>query len=160
MTYGLLLIMALFMRFGPDIPFRGMLNKHLVERPVEYLMDHERHHYIFLIIAPLMLLLGGEAILLFGPELMLAYAADIAIYVDVVVIAAAATSWSRAHSLLTRWRPRFGRNLAGRRTKGTAPRSKRTQRAPSRLTKANDDDGDRPDDAGFIAASQPCAMAA
>ena len=31
-TYGLLLALALFMRFGPDIPFRRMLNRHLVER--------------------------------------------------------------------------------------------------------------------------------
>ena len=124
MTYAMMLVVALFMRFGPDIQFQRMLNRHLAERPVEFLLSYKRYHYILLVIAPLMLLLGGEAILLFGPELMLAYAADIAIYVDVVVIAAAATSWS------------------------------------SRLTKANDDDADRPADARFATAMQPYAMAA
>lgn len=148
MTYLVLLALALFMRFGPDIPFRRMLNTHLVARPVAFLLSHRRHQFIFMVIAPLMLLLGGEAILLFGPELMFAYAADIALYVDVVVVAAASASWNRAHGLVTRLRSGFGRTRKARRGGNGAARSKRTQRVPSRLTKADDNDSDGPD-AGF-----------
>ena len=159
-TYGLLLALALFMRFGPDIPFRRMLNRHLVERPVALLLAHKRYQYLTVIIAATMLLLGGELVLLFGPELMLAYAADIALYIDLVVVAAASTSWTRTRGMLTRWTPRFGRNLADKR-KGSAatPRAKRTQRAPAALTKANDDDNARPY-AAFIAAPRSYAAAA
>ena len=142
MTYGILLALALFMRFGPDIAFRGMLNRHLVERPLEILLARKRHQYLFILIASVMLLISGEALLLFGPELMLAYAADLALYVDVVVIAAASASWSRTHAVLSRWRPRFERQQADKRKAGGAtPRSKRTQRTPAALSKANDDDG-------------------
>ncbi|MEL7721658.1 hypothetical protein AAG604_00160 [Citromicrobium bathyomarinum] len=159
-TYGLLLALALFMRFGPDIPFRRMLNRHLVERPVALLLAHKRYQYLTVIIAATMLLLGGELVLMFGPELMLAYAADIALYIDLVVVAAASTSWTRTRGMLARWTPRFGRNLADRR-KGSAatPRAKRTQRAPAALSKANDDDNDRPY-AAFIAAPRSYAAAA
>ena len=72
-TYGILLALALFMRFGPDIPFRRMLNRHLVERPVALLLAHKRYQYLTVIIAATMLLLGGELVLLFGPELMLSH---------------------------------------------------------------------------------------
>ena len=159
-TYGLLLALALFMRFGPDIPFRRMLNRHLVERPVALLLAHKRYQYLTVIIAATMLLLGGELVLLFGPELMLAYAADIALYIGLVVGAAASTSWTRTRGMLTRWTPRFGRNLADKR-KGSAatPRAKRTQRAPAALSKANDDDNDRPY-AAFIAAPRSYTAAA
>ncbi|KPM15978.1 hypothetical protein [Citromicrobium sp. WPS32] len=159
-TYGLLLALALFMRFGPDIPFRRMLNGHLVERPVALLLVHKRYRYLTVIIAASMLLLGGELVLLFGPELILAYAADVALYIDLVVVAAASTSWTRTRRMLARWTPRFGRNLADKR-KGSAatPRAKRTQRAPAALSKANDDDNDRPY-AAFIAAPRSYAAAA
>ena len=159
-TYGLLLALALFMRFGPDIPFRQMLNGHLVERPVALLLAHKRYQYLTVIVAATMLLLGGELVLLFGPELMLAYAADIALYIDLVVVAAASTSWTRTRGMLTRWTPRFGRNWADRR-KGSAatPPAKRTQRAPAALSKANDDDSDRPY-AAFITARLSYAAAA
>lgn len=159
MTYGFLVLLALFMRFGPDVPFRRMLNRHLVERPIDLVLSHKRVQYLALVIGAVMLLIGGEWILLFGPELLLAYAADVALYVDVVVIAAASASWTRAHAVLTRWRPRFGRNLADKRKRNT-PRTKRTQRTPSELSKANDDDdGDGPA-IGFITVTRPFAIAA
>ena len=161
-TYGLLLALALalFMRFGPDIPFRRMLNKHLVERPLRILLARKRHQYLALAIGGVMLVLGGEMVLIFGPELVLAYAADIALYIDAVIVAAASASWSRTQGMLARWTPRFGRNLADRR-KGSAetPRAKRTQRAPASLTKANDDDSGRPD-RGFFATRRSYAAAA
>ena len=77
-----------------------------------------------------------------------------------VVVAAASTSWTRTRGMLTRWTPRFGRNLADKR-KGSAatPRAKRTQRAPAALSKANDDDNDRPY-AAFIAAPRSYTAAA
>ena len=160
MTYGILLALALFMRFGPDIPFRRRLNRHLVERPLEILLARKRHQYLFILIASVMLLVSGEALLLFGPELMLVYAADLALYVDVVVIAAASASWSRTHAVLSRWRPRLGRRQADKRKVGGAtPRSKRTQRTPAALSRANDDDGDGPG-AGFMAPSWRYPLAA
>ena len=160
MSYGILLALALFMRFGPDIPLRRSLNRHLVERPLDILLARKRHQYLFILIASVMLLISGEPLLLFGPELMLVYAADLALYVDVVVIAAASASWSRTHAVLSRWRPRFGRNRGDARKVGSAtPRAKRNQRTPASLSKANDDDGDGPD-AGFAASTQRFAIAA
>ncbi len=160
MTYGILLALALFMRFGPDIPLRRMLNRHLVERPLQILLAKRRHQYLFIVIASVMLLVSGEALLLFGPELMLVYAADMALYIDVVVIAAASASWSRTQAAMARWCPRFWLNRADRRKAGSAtPRARRNQRTPAALSKANDDDGEGPD-ATFAAATQRFAMAA
>ena len=140
-TYGLLLALALFMRFGPDIPFRRMLNRHLVERPVALLLAHKRYQYLTVIIAATMLLLGGELVLLFGPELMLAYAADVALYIDVVVIGAASASWTRTQTSLSRLRLRFLRARTGRRkSDGGSPRARRSQHRPSKPSGANDDD--------------------
>ena len=160
MTYGILLALALFMRCGPDIPLRRSLNRHLVECPLDILLARKRHQYLFILIASVMLLISGEALLLFGPELMLVYAADLALYVDVVVIAAASASWSRTHAVLSRWRPRFGRHRVDARKVGSpTPRAKRNQRTPASLSKANDDDGDGPD-AGSAASTQRFAIAA
>ncbi len=154
MTWGILLVLALFMRFGPDIPFRRMLNQHVVERPIAFLMAHERHYLIFLVIAPVMLLMGGEIVLLLGPELMLAYAADVALYIDVVVIGAASASWTRTQTSLSRLQLRFLRARTGRRkSDGGSPRARRSQHRPSKPSAANDDDdGGRPD-AGFALAA-------
>ncbi|WP_459789621.1 hypothetical protein [Alteriqipengyuania sp. 357] len=155
-----MLLLALFMRFGPDIPFRRMFNEHLVERPLHILLARKRHQYLAVVIGGVMLLLGGEMVLLFGPELVLSYAADLALYIDAVIVAAAGTSWSRTQGLVARYRPRFERNLGGQRKASAAtPRSKRTRHAPASLTKANDDDSDRAG-TGFVAASQPFAIAA
>ena len=66
MTWGILLVLALFMRFGPDIPFRRMLNQHVVERPIVFLMAYERHYLIFLVIAPVMLLMGARLCFCWG----------------------------------------------------------------------------------------------
>ncbi len=160
MTYGILLVLALFMRFGPDIPFRRMLNDHLVARPVAFLLSHERHQYIFMVVAPALLLLGGELVLLFGPELILAYAADMALYIDLVLVAAASASWRRTRAMIGHLRHGFGRNRAAlRKRTGATPRSRRTQRNAPKVTAANDDDGDGAD-AGFVTARQPRAMAA
>ena len=160
MTYGILLALALFMRCGPDIPLRRSLNRHLVECPLDILLARKRHQYLFILIASVMLLISGEALLLFGPELMLVYAADLALYVDVVVIAAASASWGRTHAVLSRWRPHFGRRQADKRKVGSAtPRARRNQRTPAELSKANDDDGDGPG-AGFSVAVPRFAMAA
>ena len=153
MTWGILLVLALFMRFGPDIPFRRMLNQHVVERPIAFLMAHERHYLIFLVIAPVMLLMGGEIVLLLGPELMLAYAADVALYIDVVVIGAASASWTRTQTSLSRLQLRFLRARTGRRkSDGGSPRARRSQHRPSKPSGANDDDGGRPDAAFALAA--------
>jgi len=74
----------MFMRFGPDIPLKRMMNEQLVERPIFWLSKQQRHDFIYLIIICALLFGGGELLLMFGPEFMIGYAADLALYLDIV----------------------------------------------------------------------------
>lgn len=148
-----------FMRFGPDIPFKRLLNYHLAEKPISYLMNHDRHHYVFLLVAGAMFLLGGEMVIILGPEFILAYAADLALYLDIVVMSALANPLSTARRAFDRWRNRsmFARAV----TYVFSHRSVRSARAHRTLPKtdsANDDEDDR--DSAYAAMTRSLALVA
>ncbi|MBU2588478.1 MAG: hypothetical protein KJ872_10230 [Alphaproteobacteria bacterium] len=133
-----------FMRFGPDIPCNRFLNYHLAEKPISYILEHERHQYVFLLIAGAIFLLGGEIIIMFGPELILAYAADLALYLDIVVASALANSLTTARRTFDRWRDSsmFARAVAYV-FKHRSVRSARALRTPPKADCSNDDEDDR-----------------
>lgn len=133
-----------FMRLGPDIPFNRLLNHHLAEKPISYFMERERHHYVFLLFAGAMFLLGGEIVITFGPEFLMAYAADVALYLDIVVASALASSLTTARRMFNRWRERsiFVRGVTYVFSCRSA-RSARARRSPPEAESANDDQDDR-----------------
>jgi len=136
------LITMIFMRFGPDIPARRMLNHHLVERPLAAARGKKRHHLIFLCIAGALLLFGGDMLLMFGPDFMLAYAADLALYLDIIAVGATASAFAAARMALGSWSRRRGINvrivpvLARR-----AARARRARRKSVAAKPVNDEEG-------------------
>ncbi|UVI38407.1 hypothetical protein [Qipengyuania spongiae] len=144
MTFSIFLIaLAAFMRFGPDIPFKHVLNHHLVEKPLTNIMRRERHKYIFLIGATAMFLLGPEIIILFGPEMVLAYAADLALYIDIVAISALSNSFAEARQAFKNWRTRsiLLQRIASVLHRRPAPTSRARRKIP-----ATDSSNDNVDD--------------
>ena len=108
---SLVLALILFMRFGPDIPSRRNLNELLVDRPLLWLSKQERHDYLFLILVCVLLLGGGEILLMMGPEFVIGYAADLAIYLDIIAATylISAVTYVKAvvkavHTQLSGWR--------------------------------------------------------
>jgi hypothetical protein len=133
--------LTLFMRFGPPIPFRKLLHEHLVERPLRWLLTKRRHDILYLLIVTAMLLGGGEVLLLMGPELALGFAADLALYVDVMAVSylLAAVAGAKAALRAVRARVTEISRRAARllRSKGRR-RTSRVHRPPARAD--NDDD--------------------
>ena len=92
MLTALLGAAVLIMKRWPTLPFARLLHRALVEDPLELAERLERKHLVLLGL----LLFGGQAIALFGPELTLVYAVDVSLYVE----AAAATTLAAAASRL------------------------------------------------------------
>lgn len=139
---ALLLVLAAFMRLGPDIPFKSMLNRHLAEKPVAAALRFRRHHIFYACLALGMFLFGGEMVLVLGPEFLLAYAADAALYFDIVAASAIASSLSRARGVVRHWQRRLAFVLERARLPGRRARAaRRARRTPSATGPANDDDG-------------------
>ena len=137
---SLLLALILFMRFGPDIPAKRSLIELLVERPRIWLSKQERHDYLYLIIICVLLLAGGEVLVMIGPEAAMVYAADLALYFDVVAAVTVLTAVNRLKATvrlvgarLSTWRNR-ALHLCR-----IAPRERVSRKA---LTRADNDDED------------------
>jgi hypothetical protein len=138
---GLLLALVLLMRFGPDIPFTRMLSMHLVERPLRWLSKHERHDYLYFIIITAMVIGGGEMILVLGPEFMMLYAADLALYLDVMAVSylLAAVAKVKAAVLAVRTRlSAWGSRIV--RPRRAAPRERASRKPASRADNDDEDD--------------------
>lgn len=85
---GVALVLVLLLHVGPDTPFYRALRVCLVERPAKRLAAMERHDVMLLIILPAIFLTGGELLLLFGPEFLALYAANLAFYLDAMIMSA------------------------------------------------------------------------
>lgn len=137
---AVLFLIMLFMRFGPDIPLKRMLNRHLAELPVRAALGFERRQVIFLCVAAALCLLGGEMAVVLGPEFMLAYAADVALYLDILVVSTLATGMARMRSRLADGRRKLAMGMRRMRLlPRRACRSRRVQRTAAKP--ANDDEG-------------------
>jgi len=84
MILGFLLFATVIARSFPDTPFSRTLVKHLVEVPIDAVKKLERRHIILLVFV----LFAGQSLAVFGSaELALAYAIDMSVYYDLLIVA-------------------------------------------------------------------------
>jgi len=133
---GFSLCVLLVLLLIPDSQLGRMLHRQLVERPLEALSDIRRHHVIFFVIIAGFAVAGGEAMALLGPEIVAAYALDLAIYLDAVLVTYALSAVAMAKS-----GGGWLKNALMRSVRRMRPRSRRAPRRPAGPRKsANDDD--------------------
>ena len=68
--YGLFLALLMVMRLAPDSALGRMLNRHLVERPLEWLGELDRRQLLYAVILVAMCLGAGEAIAVIGSDFL------------------------------------------------------------------------------------------
>jgi len=136
--YGLLLALILVMRLAPDSPAGRALNRQMVEEPMRHLAAFERHHLLMAVILIGMMIGGGELALVMGPEFVTAYALDLAIYFDAIMVGYVLAAAARAKSAWRAIPPRWPRRARARRL---AHRRRRSRVAAARRkSPANDDE--------------------
>ena len=133
---GFMAAITLVLWLAPGSEAGRALHRQLVERPLEALSDIKRHHVIFFVIMAGFTIAGGEAMAILGPEVVSAFALDLAIYFDAVMVTYALS----AVAMAKRSGGWFSQALT-RFVRRTCPRSKRATRSASGPPKsANDDD--------------------
>ena len=137
---GFATIVLLAMLLAPATPFGRLCHEELVERPVRALSRFRSHHLLYAAILIPVMLSGAEFIALLGPEFFAAYAMELAIYLDAVVVSLAVSAYANVRATTQRFAALVQAVLA----RGPRSRSKRaaSSRKPDRLP-ANDDE-DRP----------------
>jgi hypothetical protein len=137
MLAGLLICTTLLMRFAPQSQVSRMLNRRLVEQPLQMLANMRRHHLIFMLLAVAFLIAGAEVIFALGSvDFTLVYALDLSLYIDGLLATLAIASLARTRSGATALRLRaasFGvrlRRVFGRR-RVRNPAVRRPARKPS-----------------------------
>src|SRR5690606_38556381 len=83
---GFMAAITLVMWLAPQSPAGRTLNEQLVERPLGALSRMKRHHLIYFVIMAGFMMGGGEVLALAGPEFVAAFAIDLAIYFDAVIV--------------------------------------------------------------------------
>jgi len=133
---GFMAAVTLVLWLAPGSEAGRTLHRQLVERPLEALSDMKRHHLIFFVIIAGFSIAGGEAMALLGPEFVAAYALDLAIYLDAVMVTYALSAVAMARS-----GGGWLKNAVMRSARPVRPRRKRATRRPAGPRKsANDDD--------------------
>ena len=135
---GLLVVVLLAMLAAPATPFACLCHRELVERPIAALAKFRSHHLLYAVILVPVLLSGGEFVAILGPEFFAAYAMELAIYVDALIVTLALSAWAQAKTVVQHVRMRImrPRNRARRRRSATGVRARRAS--------ANDDDDPQP----------------
>jgi len=135
MLTGFFAISILIMAFFPKTPLARSLHRWLVEWPLDMAARMQRRHVLLILI----LLCAGQAIAMIGgTELAIAYAADMSIYADVVLLGYLASATTRLRSGWWIIRSTVTRAVAP--LCGRKPRSRRKRcAAPRRESAANDD---------------------
>lgn len=132
----MLLAAVLLIRRQPGLPLSCFLLEWLARRPAAWLLRRSRREVIGWSIMAALLAFGGEYVLILGgPQAAMAFAVDLAAYVDALIAVATLASAARMRAG-ARW-------FAVRRTRGARPR---TGRAPRRAVarKPSNDDDERP----------------
>ena len=133
---GFMAAITLVMWLAPASAAGRVLHRQLVERPLEALSDIKRHHLIFVVIIAGFALAGGEAMAILGPEVASAFALDLAIYLDAVMV-----TYALSAAAMAKRGGGWLRYAIMRRAPRLRPRSKRAPRVSVRPRKsANDDD--------------------
>ena len=137
---GCLLVVLVAMLMVPDTEFAKLCHEQLVERPVRALSRFRSHHLLYTLILIPVMLSGAEFIALLGPEFFAAYAMELAIYLDAVIVSLALSAYTAVRSSAQRLRFALA-SLLGRKPRARARRSAAASR-PER--QAANDDEDRP----------------
>ncbi|WP_197920651.1 hypothetical protein [Aurantiacibacter sediminis] len=124
---GCLAVILIALLLAPQTPFARLCHRQLVERPASALAKFRPHHIIYAVILIPVMLSGGEFIALLGPEFFAAYAMELAIYVDAVIVSVLASTAASIKAFAGSIRQRFNR-LSSRKS----ARTKRAARKPQR----------------------------
>ncbi|WP_120717874.1 hypothetical protein [Tsuneonella amylolytica] len=127
---------VLLMRTAPNLPVSRALHDLLAVRPAAWILRRSRIEMMAWAIATGILLLGGEYVLVLGgPHAVMAFAVDLAVYVDAFVAVTTLAAAARVQAG-TRW-------LGLRKGRGARPRTKRSASRKTSRRPANDEE-DRP----------------
>lgn len=132
-------VLTLVMWLVPDAPAARFLHRYLVKLPLHSAAKLERHHLLFVLIITGLMIAGGEAFAIIGPEFVAAYAIDMAIYLDAVLVTYALSAASQARSTIG-WTMGAYRKLL-RRPQALRRKRRRTDGASGKKP-ANDDAND------------------
>ncbi len=136
--FGFLLVVTLVIWLAPESPAAKLLHRQLVEAPIEAMAKLERYHLIMFVIMLGFMIGGGEVMALVGPEFIAAYALDLSIYLDLVIVSYAISAARQARSSFAFLRGSFSRLFS----RPEARRRRRQIRKQGRSGPANDDEGD------------------
>jgi len=137
---GFSLCVLLVLLVIPDSQLGRMLHRQLVDRPLEALANIKRHHLIFFVIMTGFAVAGGEAFAIVGPEVASAFALDLAIYLDAVMV-----TYALSAAAMAKRGSGWLKYAVIRSVRRMRPRRKRTTRTAVKSRKsANDDDGPAP----------------
>ena len=138
MLYAMVMVLgaSVLIRAAPDLPLSRLLEEWLVRRPAEWLLRRTRRELIAWAIVAMLFAFAGEYVLVLGgPQMAIAFAADLAAYADAVIAVATLASVARVR-LTTRWLAR-GVQLA----RSGRPRSRGPRRFRARPPANDDADG-------------------
>ncbi|GGD46459.1 hypothetical protein GRI62_09375 [Erythrobacter arachoides] len=130
---GFLLVVLIAMLAAPATSFAQMCHHELVERPVSALAKFRSHHLIYALILIPVVLSGSEFIAILGPEFFAAYAMELAIYCDAVIVTLAVSAWKQVKTVTSHV-------AMVMRLPQARARRKRSAAACAVRTPANDDD--------------------
>ena len=131
---GFLAVVLLAMLAAPAPPFARLCHRELVERPIAALAKFRSHHLLYAVILVPVLLSGGEFVAILGPEFFAAYAMELAVYFDALIVTLALSVRAQAQVMVQHVRMRILQPRGQARRRRSAP-SVRVQRSS-----ANDDD--------------------
>ena len=137
-----LLVLVLLMRFGPDTDWVRALRRMLVERPVALALTLDRKTLVAGLIMALLLLGGGELLILFGPEFLAWYATNLAIYADALAISALLAVRTRLRHVAVQIRSSLASVWRVVTLRGCRPRAIRPPKTTRRAPSGNDNDSD------------------
>lgn len=137
---GFLAIVLIAMLLAPATDFARHCHRELVERPAARLRQFRSHHVLYALVLIPVMLAGGEFIAMLGPEFFTAYAMEIAIYLDAVIVTLALSAYAQIQAGASTLRAFLRRPLRQR----ARVRRKRRARLPQAKRGAANDDEDRP----------------
>jgi hypothetical protein len=85
----------ILMRYCPDTPMANALRRYLAVQPVRWLTQRKRSDLFYFLLVAGFAMAGGEVFAVLGPEVVLMYSADLAIYLDLIVISSMLAVGSR-----------------------------------------------------------------
>src|SRR5690606_7652713 len=133
------------MRWCPDTPMAKALFRHLAVEPVRWFLGRKRSDLFYFLLLTGFAIGGGEVFAVVGPEAVLMYTADLAVYMDLAVCGRRAVGGSRLGGA---WHASRGCSQApegrARRTVRGTGREVTTRRKGPAVSSDHDDEDSRP----------------